>query len=603
MPPSLAVILTWAVLGGWCLALGGFAGQWLRPRMSWPAAARVALWTGFAILVLLVLVPNFFIPLASGTEVLIAALVTAGAVGLWLLARQRTGGKGQMLWTRPGWWVLVPIVALLAMAWLFAHLSFGPLTNYDSGLYHLNSIQFAAEYRTIPGLANMSDRYGTNVSAFNLAAAMSNSPWGIEAFRLLVGLFAVLAAADLGLRLADGDRAGMRQPGFYVMGIGLLVGLPFIAGNPGYWLTSPSPDTTSMLMTLVAGAYLADALADRDPAWTQLALVTAALAASIRTQLWVFVAAVVAALLVRAYLARTGDRPWWRPAGPTILGGALAAVIFVVMMIRDVVISGWLLFPAPYAPMPVAWRVTDTTAVREWLLAWARSPGTDPAQTLSSWDWFWPWVSTSVNDWAIRGAIGLLGLALAVLLALRWNLSSPGPQAGTIPGRACGLAMAAPVLTVLVWFFTAPDPRFAWGAILLVGAIPAGFALVWLGDAVRLGEPKAWQGNRVAATALAGFLVLAVLPAAIGGLAQVRGFIAEGWEVREYGFGPLTVRAAVNPVPVSQVQEFILDSGQQVTVPVGTDQCWMAFPLCRPYPDPTIYFPGASIADGVRDSA
>lgn len=368
-PPSIAVLLTWAVLVLWCLILGAFAGQALRSRMSWPAAARVALWTGFAIPVLLALIPNFFIPVVSGTQVLVTLLVTAIAVGGWLLVSRNTRGKGLMLWTRPGWWVLVPIIALLAMALLFAHLTFGPLTNYDSALYHLNAIQFAAEYRTIPGLANMSDRYGTNVSAFNVAATMSNSPWGIEAFRLLVGLFAVLAATDMGLRLADGDRGGMRQPGFYVMGISLLISLPFIAGNPGYWLTSPSPDTASLLMTVVAGAYLADALADRESAWTQVALVTAALAASMRTQLWVFFAAVVVALLVRAYLGRTADRPWWRPAPATGLGIALAGITFVVMMVRDVVISGWLLFPAPYAPMPVAWRVTDTTAVREWLLA------------------------------------------------------------------------------------------------------------------------------------------------------------------------------------------------------------------------------------------
>ncbi|MFM8894454.1 MAG: hypothetical protein ACKOE2_03520, partial [Actinomycetales bacterium] len=103
-------------------------------------------------------------------------------------------------------------------------------------------------------------------------------------------------------------------------------------------------------------------------------------------------------------------------------------------------------------------------------------------------------------------------------------------------------------------------------------------------------------------TALTGFLVLAVLPVAVAGLIQIRGFNAEGLQVRQFGFGPLPVGAAVNPVPVSQVQDFPLNSGQLVTVPVGTDQCWMSFPLCRPYPDPTIYFPGDSIADGVRDS-
>lgn len=602
MPPSLAVVLTWFVIVAWCMLLGAFAGQWTRPRLSWPAALRVSLWTGFAILVLLALVPNFFVPLVSTTQVIIAIAVTAVALVAWILVRMRSRGATAAPWVRPGWWVLVPIIAFVGITLLFAHLSFGPLSNYDSGLYHLNAIQFAAEYRTIPGLANMSDRYGTNVSAFNLAAAMANSPWGIEAFRMLVGLFAVLAATDMSLRLLDGHRRSLRQPGFYVLGLSLALSLPFIAGGASYWLTSPSPDTTALLMTVVAGAYLADALASRETAWTQVALVTAALAASIRTQLWVFFAAVVLALLIRAIVVRQAGHSWWKPSGATGLGIIIAALLFIVMMIRDVIISGWLLFPAPYAPMPVDWRVTDTAGVREWLLAWARSPGSDPAQTLSSWDWFWPWVSGAVNDWAIRGAFGMVGLAVVVLFALRWR---PAPEGGASEGFAGWgllLAMVTPLLTILVWFFTAPDPRFAWGAILLVGAIPAGFALAWLGDQVPEREGTTWSGNRLSATALSGLVVLTVLPVATAGLLQIRGFIAEGWQAREFTFGPITVTAAVNPVPVSEVQDFMLNSGQMVTVPVGTDQCWMAFPLCRPYPDPTIFFSGTSIADGVRDS-
>jgi hypothetical protein len=602
MFPSLAVGITWAIIVLWCLVLGAFAGQAMRPRLSWPASARVSLWTGFAILVLLALIPNFFIPLASTAQVVIALAVTVVAVVAWALVKLKAKGEVVMAWTRPGWWVLVPVAALAGLVLLFAHLSFGPLTNYDSGLYHLNAIQFAAEYRTIPGLANMSDRLGTNVSAFNLAAVLSNSPWGIEAFRILVGFFVVLAATDMSLRLADGDRRGMRQPGFYVLALALMISLPFIASGAAYWLTSPSPDTTSLLMTIVAGAYLADALADRESAWTQVALVTAALAASIRTQLWVFFAVVVLALVVNSFLRRGEGTPWWRPSPSTALGVVLAGIILVVMMVRDVIISGWLLFPAPYAPMPVDWRVADTTGVREWLLAWARSPGTDPAQALSSWDWFWPWLAGSVNDWAIRGAVGLLGLTLVVLLAMRLRSVGSGSSSDAFQSRSTLLAVAAPILTVVVWFFTAPDPRFAWGVILLIGAIPAGFALAWFGDVLPAGEDSRWQGNRLSATVLSGFLVLAVLPVAAGGLLQIRGFIAEGWQIRDYEFGPITVTAAVNPVPVSEVQEFTLNSGQKVVVPVGTDQCWMSFPLCRPYPDPTIYFPGDSIADGVRDS-
>lgn len=602
MPPSLAVVLTWAVLVGWALLLGAPAGQWLRPRLSWPAAARVALWTGFAILVLLTLISNFFIPLASTGLVVVALAVSAITVAMWLLVRLRSRGGAVVAWVRPGWWVLVPIIVLAALGLLFAHLSFGPLTNYDSGLYHLNSIQFAAEYRTIPGLANMSDRYGTNVSAFNLAAAMSNSPWGIEVFRMLIGLFTMLAATDLALRLMDGGRRALHQPGFYVLGLSLMIGLPVIAANAGYWLTSPSPDTASLLMTIVAGAYLADALAGREPAWKLVALVTAALAASIRTQFWVFFFAAVLALLISAFVERSPDRRWWRPSGPTVLGFVLSGIILIVMMVRDIIISGWLLFPAPYAPMPVDWRVADTTGVREWLLAWARSPGTDPGQTLGSWDWFWPWVNGALNDWAIRGAIGLLGLALVVIVAMRWSLVPRAARSSSFSIRASLLAIIAPVLTVVVWFFTAPDPRFAWGAILLAGAIPAGFALARLGEAIPLREGSPEHGPQLTGIILSGFLTVALLPVAAAGLLQIRGFIADGWQPREFTFGPLTVTAAVNPVPVSEVQEFWLNSGQKVTVPVETDQCWLSFPLCRPYPDPNIYFPTGSIEGGVHDT-
>jgi hypothetical protein len=602
MVPSLAVGFTWVVIVLWCLLLGAFAGQAMRPKLSWPAAARVSLWTGFAILVLLALVPNFFIPLASTAQLVIALVVTVLAAIAWVLVKVKFKGEVLIGWTPPGWWVLVPVAALAVLILLFAHLSFGPLTNYDSGLYHLNAIQFAAEYRTIPGLANMSDRLGTNVSAFNLAAGLSSSPWGIEVFRILVGLFVVLAATDMSLRLADGDRRSLRQPGFYVLGLSLIVSLPFIASDAPYWLTSPSPDTTSLLMTIVAGAYLADALADREAAWTQVALVTAALAASIRTQLWVFFALVALALLFSAFLRKQPGHSWWRPSAGTALGIVLAGITFLVMMARDVILSGWLLFPAPYAPMPVKWRVTETTGVREWLLAWARSPGTDPAETLSSWSWFWPWLGVSINDWAIRGAVGLLGLMLVIHLASHVQPSEQDSRLQTLRGLATLLAVAAPIVTVVVWFFTAPDPRFAWGAILLIGAIPAGFAFASLGNAFAVGHESRWQGIPLSATVLSGFLVLAVLPVAVGGLLQMRGAIADGWEPRDFEFGPVTVTAVVSPVPVSEVQDFTLNSGQKVTVPVGTDQCWMAFPLCRPYPDPTIYFPGISIEDGVRDS-
>ncbi len=596
MPPAIAVFATWAVVAGWVLLLGSAAGSLARPRVGALGGLRVALWFGFAVLVLLVLIPNLFLPLVGAGELIVLLLATVLAAVAWFVVGRRSrAGTRVRHWVRPGWWTIVPIASLVLLLLVLAHHFSGPLTNYDSGLYHLNAIQFAAEYPTIPGLANLQDRLGTNVSSFNLAAVLANTPWGLDAARLTVGLFVFLLSADVSLRLLDGSRRSRRLPGTYVLMLAAMLAAPFLLANPGYWVTSPTADTVAFVMTVVAGAYLADAVTSRNTTWAAVALVTASLAASVRTQLWVFAFLVAAALLVLWWTDPTRrSRPRRRPRVLTLAGAIVSVAVLATMMVRDVVLSGWLLFPAGYLPVPVAWRVPDTTAVREWLLSWAREPGVSPEQTLNSWTWLWPWVGRSLDDWAVRGALGLAALALVALLALHrtGTTERTGPR---VAGWAWLLALAPALGTLAVWFWTAPDPRFAWGALVLAGAVPAAFALIRIADTA---PTVAALRAPVPIVLSAGFMAAAVLPPAVAGLSQIRGYVAEGYEYRTYAFGPISVVTSVNPVPAPVVEDFVLPSGQTVQVTVGGDQCWSAFPLCRPYADPNLRFRGSSIEDG-----
>jgi len=199
----------------------------------------------------------------------------------------------------------------------------------------------------------------------------------------------------------------------------------------------------------------------------------------------------------------------------------------------------------------------------------------------------------------VRGALGLAALALVGLLAVRRGSSaeSPAPRG---PRWSWLLAVAPAAGTLLVWFWTAPDPRFAWGAIVLAGAVPAAFALIRIAD--RIPDPPAVRTS-VPLVLVAGFMSAAVLPPAIAGIAQVQGFVAEGYEYRTYEFGPVSVVASVNPVPVPAVEEFVLPTGDVVLLTVGGDQCWATFPLCRPYADPNLRFRGPSVADGFTSAA
>jgi hypothetical protein len=589
---SMAVLATWTVVLAWCVLVGGFAGVIAGRRVGVLGGLRVAMWFGFAFIVLALLVLNLFVPLKGGSALACLAGVTVIAVialvWTWLTGRdsgaERPRRNAGLITT---WWAAVPIAALTLTLVYFAHSFAGPLTNIDSGSYHLNAIQFSAAYPTIPGLANFQDRLGTNVSAFNVAAFLANTPWGIEAFRLLVGLFVALFAADVVLRLVDRESTARRAPGTIVLLLAMTIAGPFLFDDPTHWITSPTPDTIAMLLVFVSGAYLLDAFmaSSSRAVWSSTAVVGATLAASVRTQLWVFACLVVFAFVARWWLNR---RMLDRPAGSRVLtwlSGSIFGAIFAVMMVRDAILSGWLLFPLGLLPIPVEWRVTDPEASRVWITSWARDPQGTPESTTGNWDWLGAWSARVLDDWAVRGAVGALALFVLLTLLRHARPVDGGPRERGLSRWDWALVLLPVVATLLVWFVAAPDPRFAWGVIGLAGVIPAAVALTCAG--IDLVVPL-----------VAGFATLALLPTAFASVAQIRGFIAEGAELLTYTFGPISVAAYVNPVPSDPLQAFELNSGRTIVTPIDSQNCWMSFPLCRPYPDPLMRFRGDDVSDG-----
>lgn len=593
--PAIAVLLTQVIAVAWFCLLGAFAGSIARRHVGPLAAVRVSLWVGLAVATVAILVIGLFTPTRGGTAVAWAVLVTALAVVVWVVVRWRRGRTedDERAFTR-SWWVLVPIGALALFAFAVAHLTFGPVVNYDTGLYHLNAIQYAADYPTIPGLANLHTRLGTNNSAFDLAAFLGNTAWAADAFRLLVGVYLLVLSIDLGLRLLDGRAAAWRRPGTYLMIVALAVSVPGLLQVPQDNVSSPSPDTIALVLALAAGAYLVDALQTRDRTWLAVALVTATLAASVRAQLWVMVAMTVLVLIIDAWLRRRAAASIG-PRSLVVVGGVVAGLTGIVTLIRDAVLSGWLLFPMTYLPIPVDWQVPRASAesTRDWVMSWARDQSAGPDQTLTSWYWFPAWIRETAAEWSIAGMIGLLTLALVVWLAVRRTGAAESTDARDPRGRTVLLLALLPALTtVAVWFFTAPDPRFAWGPLLLVGAIPAAFALQRIA-----GSGEGWSPVPVV---VGGLLCLAVVPATVTQVAAIRGEPGGTPEIHVYSFGPIDVVASVSKLPVPPTREFVLVDGTVVRIPTESDQCYEVFPLCTPYENGTLRLRGSEISEGFR---
>lgn len=592
--PSLAVLATWLLTTLWVMSLGSLVAPMMIRRVGGWAALRANMWFGLAILTLTLLVINFFVPLRSSAAVLILGVVTVAMLVATVLIAVLKARNAMEATFKPSWafrWWSAPLLIgfLLGLTFL-AHTVFGGVNQWDAGLYHLNAIQYASEYRVIPGLANLHDRLGVTNSQHLLTAFMGNSGWSIDAFRLQVGFFVVLFVADITLRLLDGSRTERQsQVGTLVLLLALLGVWPFLLSNPDELIASPTPDTVALLVSLVGGAYLVDALTSRRSEWAMTALVVLALAATIRTQLWVLWGIAVLVLIVVHRRAFTKKALKVRPKAIVVLGSVMPVGLLLASQIRDAIQTGWLLFPLDLFPLPVDWKAYDPAASRAWIVSWARSPGSAPEEVNNNWSWLGGWLERSLNEWSVQLMLGLL-----VLAAVAWWVGkSVVSGAPNTSDRRTLLAVIPAVVALALWFFSAPDPRFAWGPLLLVGAIPA---------AVALSSLTQHKTADLAVPIAAGFAALIVVPGSLAALTTIDGEVTEGEQVVVFDGVPWSIAPAIEPVVSPALQVYQLPTGQELITPTTDDRCWLAFPLCRPYPNDTLVFRGDSVQDGFASS-
>jgi len=587
--PAFAVIATWGLTALWLLVLGAPVVALTMRRSGWLAALRIGLWFGLAASLLLVLLINFFAPLRSTTAVIstgVATLTAAALSAFVVLAIHRrpdAGNNPKQTRTEFPYWSLI-IVAALSLALLaIAHAAFGAANQWDAGLYHLNAIQYASEYRVIPGLANLHDRFGVTNSQHLLTGLLSNTGWGLDAFRLQVGFFVFLFGLDLTLRLFD-TRPTTPKVGTVIILLSALGAIPFLLSNPDELITSPSPDSVALVVTLIGAAYLADGLASKNSTWASTGIVVLAVAASIRTQLWALLAIAVIVVVI-ALRKRSSTRR--RPRVLTFVAAGLSGALLVATQVRDAIQSGWLLFPLDLFPLPVDWKAFDPAASRLWIVSWARTPGAAPEEVMGNWSWVGGWVIRSAADWGIQLMLGLLAMAGTLVLVLGWrHLGRQSAPSGRSRGPVAALWLLIPVGTsVALWFLSAPDPRFAWAPLVLLGAIPAAVVTV------RLLTSRAIP---VAAAVAA----LAIAPAAITALVGIDGETEEDETIATFSAVPWTISAALTPVPRPELAVYTLPTGEDLITPTSDDRCWSAFPLCRPYPNDSLLFRGELVQDG-----
>jgi hypothetical protein len=475
-------------------------------------------------------------------------LLAVAAVG-WVMSRRAVGMRLRCLIRRPG--AVLGVGALAIWAAITAQ---APLTLYDAGFYHLQSLRWIATYPTVPGLGNLNPMLGIASSMFLYLDAVTVAD--IHGFHIGIALLLLVLLLDLVVR-------AMRQPRSLSSLVAMLMILPtcIFVGIAG--LATTMYDAGSFILSLLMTLRLLEIVDRQQPSRSELldsVLVVTALgfaAITIKIANAAFCAGCIVLLLWLA-LRRHGLRGRLMRE-VLVLISALGVVQLGPWLLRNVVLTGYPLYPLPILRVAGDWSMPDASvrAYRDLVSDFARVHGPDFVGASRNFDWLGGWLAISWRDGAVPLVLGVLAVT---------GVACAAPRLARRLGQRW-LVLAVLWFGVLAWFFSAPDPRYAGALLWLVGAVPVAF---WIRSVPRI----------------AGILVGVVFIAAVEmpnasyltDLLQLTGDVATN---------QFAGAADVPQVPLTM---WTTSAGLQIYgPPAGTDQIWDAPLPASPWsPDPNL---------------
>ena len=339
---------------------------------------------------------------------------------------------------------------------LISVLGAGPLMMDDTESYHIQCIKWIQEWGTVPGLANLHERYGFNSGWFAFAALFTPQHTVYNYYTLANGVFSVwisvylLQAAFPGRQ--EAGRAGSLPLACFAVLITALFCWPMIRGNAA---TANYDFITTGLV--IVGLVELIRLTQTGRYWKSL------LPEGVVWPFFLFTVRIINfplllfSLPALVYLIRGKS---YRLLIPCLL---LAAGLVLPFLLRNVLLSGFLFFPAYQIDLfSVDWKADPalTKELVHYIKYFNRInniflPIRKTAQ-LRFADWFPLWFRyLSFADKLVLAG-GLAGYGRWVMRQKGWGRPVPALQffAGVM------------LLQLFSWFLVAPDPRFVYGPLL-----------------------------------------------------------------------------------------------------------------------------------------
>jgi len=460
----LSILIIWFYIFIICFIYGGAAVKLLLALLRENNFARIPLSLitiiGLGLLTTIVGYLSLFlkIALAANALIFLGALVLAGVYYVEIANCLKFGVQRLFALNKY-------VLALFLVSFLFILIrSAAPPSSFDTGLYHAQAIRWIEEYPVVPGLGNLHGRLAFNSAWFPANALFGFSFLKLQPFHVLNGFFLLIF---LFICLQGLSNLTKKQYHFSnILRAAISIPALFVFKDQ---LSSPTPDIPVALLTCLIFIYYLQLQEQEDDIPDRLgSLIICFLAAwAITIKLSALPLALFMVVMVSKEIARR------RPLNLLIITGGVSFLVLPYFL-RNIWLSGYLVYPWPGLDLfHFDWKIPAAAALAEKraVVEFARDPGYVLPQVKCAFSWVPLWFHHTITDYG--GKLTRIFLpGLLILLDCLINLINR--KAGQVdvqeigPNKVIYLTAGA---GLLFWFFTAPDPRFAMGFMMVAAVI------------------------------------------------------------------------------------------------------------------------------------